>query len=90
MTPAREPAVVRYVVTHVNKDGMRTLAKAMQGRYTYATPEEAQQWIDQAIAANGDRLAEFYGLPLQVRPVECYPVHFDPMTCWFDDEESAS
>lgn len=78
------PSVIRYVVTHVNKDGMRTLAHAMQGRCTYATPEEAQAWIDAATKQNGERLKEFYGLPLEVRPVECYEGHHDPKTCWFD------
>jgi len=39
-------SVTRYVATYVNKKGERTLMQAMQGRYTYATPEEAQKWID--------------------------------------------
>ena len=78
---------VRYVATRINSDGMRQLASAMQGRHTYATPEEAQAWID-AIKANNspDRLADIWGAEpsLEVRPVVCYPGHFDPTTCYFD------
>ncbi len=31
----------RYVVTRIDRNGMRTLTHAAQGRETYATPEEA-------------------------------------------------
>lgn len=75
---------IRYVVTHIGKYGQRTLAHAAQGRHTYATPEEAQRWIDEATAANGARLADFYGLPLEVRAVACWPDHYDPKQTIFD------
>lgn len=75
----------RYVVTQLGKHGLRTLAHAAQGRYTYATPEEAQAWIDAAIAANGiERLADLYGLPIEVRACECWPGHFDPKGVYFE------
>jgi hypothetical protein len=78
-----EGTVTRYVVTHRGKDGIRTLAHACQGRCTYSTPQEAQAWIDAAIADNGEaRLAEFFGLPLLVCPVECWPGHHDPVTIY--------
>jgi len=79
-------SVTRYVVTHVNKDGMRTLAHAQQGRCTYATPEEAQAWIDAARANTSNNLQSVYPRPdtLEVRPCECWPVHFDPKGVWFD------
>ena len=32
----------------------------------------------------GELLAGVYGLPLEVRPVKCYPGHFDPMGVYFD------
>lgn len=75
----------RYVVTHVGKDGQRTLAHAMQGQHTYATRREAADWIASAFIVNGaERLQQFYGLPLEIREVECWPGHLDPKTCWFD------
>lgn len=77
--------MVRYVVTHINKDGVRTLAQAMQGRYTYDTPEKAQKWIDDILQGNNaTTINGLYGLPFEVRPVNCYEGHFDPKTCWFD------
>ena len=45
---------IRYVATRINSDGVRQLASAMQGRHTYATPEEAQAWIDAVKANNSE------------------------------------
>lgn len=83
--------VIRYVVTHINEDGMRTLCGPAQGRLTNATPEEAQVLLDNIIKNNrlemNGRIAGVYGLPLEVRPVKCYPGHFDPMGVFFNDED---
>jgi hypothetical protein len=81
--------VIRYVVTHLDKEGRRVLAHPRQGRHTYATPGEAQAWIDAALKNNSEStLRSVFGFPLEVRPVECFPGHFDPMTMYFDDEVS--
>lgn len=78
-------SVTRYVVTHVNKDGMRTLIGPAQGRHTYATREEAKQALLSILANNStSRLKEVYGFPLEVRACPCYPGHFDPQNVWFD------
>jgi hypothetical protein len=79
--------VMRYVVTQLNEFGYRTFAHARQGRHTYATFDEAEAWIKAAHAQNGERLAEFYGLPLEVRACECWPEHFDPMGIIFEPED---
>jgi hypothetical protein len=77
--------VTRYVVTHIGRNGLRTLAHAAQGRHTFETAQAAQEWIDAALAVNsGDTLASLYGLPLEVRPCECYAGHFDPVGVYFD------
>ena len=83
--------VIRYVVTHINKDGMRTLCGPAQGRLTKETAEEAQALLDAIMKNNrmeGELLAGVYGLPLEVRPVKCYPGHFDPMSVYFDTDDS--
>jgi len=78
-------SVIRYVVTHVNKDGMRTLVDKQQGQFTYATAALAQARLDAFTANNTpEQLAQYFGLPLEVRPVECWPGHFDPKSIWFD------
>jgi hypothetical protein len=82
-------AVTRYVITHLNKDGMRTLSTAMQGRHTHATEADAVVAMLQLEQANSAKqLASVYGAQalgtFQVRPCPCWPVHFDPQTCWFD------
>lgn len=78
--------VIRYVLTHLDKSGMRTLAGAAQGRWTYATHEEAESRLAELLAGNGaDRIAELYGQPLQVRPCTCWAGHFDPVSIYFDN-----
>lgn len=81
------PLVVRYVATCVNLDGVRTLVQAAQGRYTYATPAECQAWIDAIKASNDPEwLRQPFGRPAEweVRPVDCWPGHFDPVRIYFD------
>lgn len=82
-------SVVRYVATYVGQDGLRTLMTAAQGRNTYATPGEAQAWLDAvyAIGTNAPTtLASIWGENPQpeVRPVECWAGHFDPIGVYFD------
>ena len=77
--------VIRYVLTYIGADGMRTLAEPMQGRYTFATELEAQGSLDTLLAANSiDQIRSIWGARFEVRPVECWPGHFDPNTRWFD------
>lgn len=75
--------VTRYVVTHLN-NGKRTLAHSALGRDTYATRAEAKAWITSARKANGARLGEILGEPLEVRACECWAGHFDPVSIYFD------
>lgn len=81
--------VKRFVITHINRDGMRALASPQQGRYTYATREDAQKRLD-AIIANTTvaMIKSVWGLPLQVRECECYAGHFDPVGIFFDDPDA--
>ena len=71
---------IMYAITHVNKDGMRTLALANQGRYHYATWEDAERALD--LLREG--LVNKVGLnDLEIRAVECYS-HGDAIGIWFD------
>lgn len=86
---AADNPVIRYVVTHLDRNGMRTLAAAAQGHFTYATRAEAQSHLDAMLANNSDdRLRSVYGFPLEVRACRCWPVHFDPIGVYFDDVAS--
>lgn len=78
------PGVIRYVVTRVGKDGMRTLACPAQGRWTYEFPHEAREWIEAVSKNNSEETKRLCGFPLEIRPVECWPVHFDPKGIYFD------
>jgi hypothetical protein len=84
--PMREH-VIRYVITYVNKDGQRTLAHYAQGRFTYATADEAEKLMAAVTGNNSaSTIRQLYGdnPRFEVRPCPCYPGHFDPQTCWFD------
>lgn len=88
MSAARE-SVTRYVATYVNKDGMRTLMGAAQGRCTFMTPDGAQAWIDAVTNVNSaETVRQNWGDDprFEVRPCPCYPGHFDPQTVWFGED----
>jgi len=82
--------VTRFVVTHVNTHNMRSMTFAHQGRNTHATREEAEANMAAVLnGANGNDIPGVYGAQsvdtFEVRPVECYPGHFDPITRYFED-----
>jgi hypothetical protein len=80
-------SVTRYVGTYVKADGMRTLMQAAQGRNTYATAKEAQDWVDAVKSVNSaDTIKQIWGdnPRFEVRPCACWPGHFDPKGVWFD------
>lgn len=77
----------RYVATYIDRDGQRKLMGASQGRNTYATPEDAQTWLDAVVAnTDGARLRDLWGSDprFAVRPVWCWPGHFDPIGTYVD------
>ena len=80
-------AVVRYVTTYVNKEGLRTLTAAAQGRNTFDTRKEAEAHLDVMLANNGEsKLRQLFGDDprFEVRECLCWPGHFDPKGCYFD------
>lgn len=80
--------VIRYVATYVNREGMRTLMSAAQGRNTFATKAGAQAWIDAVSGVNSsETIRQIWGDDprCEVRACPCYPGHFDPETIWFDN-----
>lgn len=82
--------VTRYVVTHVNTKDMRCMTFAHQGRNTHATQAEAQEHLDAVLntGVNRNDIPGVFGAQsvgtFEVRPVECYPGHFDPITRYFE------
>lgn len=73
-----------YAITHVDKDGLRTLTFANQGRNHYETEKAARKHLN-AIHANNDVHAIWGDAAdtLEVRPVECYD-HGDAVGIYFD------
>jgi hypothetical protein len=90
--PRKFDTCTRYVLTKVDANGMRTLATPAQGRETHATEAEARERLARILdpATNADDvLRSVYGCTelMDVRPCECYAVHFDPVGVYFDDPE---
>lgn len=82
--------VMRWVITKVNKDGDRVLADPAQGRFTYATQQEAQARLDAITSSpnnSADTLRDVFGdvSTLAVRCVPCHPRHFDPIGIYAND-----
>jgi hypothetical protein len=81
--------IIRYVITHINKDGTRQLTSPQQGRYTHAAIGDAEMAKDSLLANNSEKLlAEVYGRQaigtFEVRPCKCHAGHFDPKGIYFD------
>lgn len=75
--------VKRFVITNMNAKGdLRVLTWPAQGRYTYATREEAEEVLlifhEGLRKVIGDRVST-----LEVTEVDCHDGHFDPTrTVW--------
>jgi hypothetical protein len=76
-------AACRFVLTYINKDGMRQLFGAAQGRNTYATKEEAENRLKAVLTNNSEDTLKNYP-KMEVRPCECWPIHFDPKGIYFE------
>lgn len=81
---------IRYVISHINRDGMRKMTYAIQGRNTLGSKEEAQKLLQDFLNNNYDALlSECYGSQalgtFEVSAVECYDEHNDPKGCWIQD-----
>jgi hypothetical protein len=79
----------RWVVTHVDRHGTRSLSYGAQGRWTWPSQEEAAEALEHLLAHNGEkRLAGIYGPQavgtFQVQQVECWPGHHDPKRTVFE------
>ena len=81
--------VTRYVLTAIGyRDGLRELVDPMQGRFTYATREEAQVQLNARLLANPPgRIRAIWGIgdDAKVRECECYADSFDPIGRYFDE-----
>lgn len=74
--------MIRYNVTHIQRDGLRVLLGPAQGRFMKDTREEAEESLRALLASNSsERLASLYGQQsigtFRVDSFECWD-HGDP------------
>ena len=67
----------RFAITHINRDGMRTLSCPNQGRNHRDHKEDADKLLEVCtLNTASDLLAQIYGKQavgtFEVRPVKCY------------------
>lgn len=80
--------VTRYTLAAVKESGMRRLMLATQGRYTWATPEGALEYLKVILSNNTPAvILEHYGADPAVVQVKCYADHFDPVGVWFEESD---
>ncbi len=82
---------IRYVVSYINKDGMRRMMSAAQGRNTHAARAEAEEDLKNVLENNTrDLLEGVFGKDaydtFAVSAIECWPGHNDPKGIWIDEE----
>ena len=75
--------VFRWVITHVNKFGLRVLTFAQQGRETYTTKDEAEKALVLLKPSLRAKVLGEYANTLRVKRVECWPEHYDPKRSCF-------
>ena len=76
--------MTRYAITHINRDGMRTLTFGNQARKIYDTMSEALIAMELFKPSLRDKVLGTMADSLEVRPVDCYE-HGDAKGVWFDD-----
>lgn len=75
----------RYAITHIGKDGLRTLSLRNQGRHHYDTRSAAEKALEVFRGPNGliKVLTPEQVATLEVRAVQCYD-HGDAVGIYFD------
>ena len=80
----------RYVITHINRDGMRALSLPNQGQHHFDEKEAADAWLKSFNQNNSEStLVQLFGRQalgtFEVRPCQCYD-HGDAVGIYFDSE----
>lgn len=82
---------LRFVISHINKDGFRSMTYVNRGENTKATREAAEKLLRNFIENNtSEVLSGVYGSQsigtFEISAIECYPSHFDPIGHYIDEE----
>jgi len=82
---------IRYMISFMNKDGMRQITAPMQGRNTLGSKEEAKKELAAFLKNNHpDTLKSIFESgcmeTFEVSAIECYPGHNDPKGCWVNED----
>lgn len=75
--------MIKYAITHICDNGMRTLTFANQGRHHYETRELAEEALKLFEPSLRAKILGARADTLEVREVDCYD-HGDAKGVWFD------
>ena len=83
--------VIRYIISNIDKDDMRSMTYPCQGRNTRGSKQEAQKDLQDFLSANTeDQIVRIFGKQaagtFEVSAVECYDGHFDPVGVFVKEE----
>jgi hypothetical protein len=81
--------MIKYNISYMAKNGLRTLMGANQGRFFKDTREDAEQWLHVILTNTGeDKLVEIYGKQVRgtfrVDAFSCYE-HGDAKSVYIDE-----
>ncbi len=79
----------RWVITHIGVHGLLRMTDPAQGRYTYATEDEAERRMRAILSNVTNDAAGVFGEQsvgtFEVRRVECWPGHHDPKSFYVEE-----
>lgn len=83
--------IIRYVISHMNKDGLRAMTYSHQGRNTKATKKEVETELSHFNKNNSENtLISVFGSQaletFEVSAIRCYDGHHDPMGCFIEED----
>lgn len=82
---------IRYVLSYIDREGLRKMVCPVQGRHTHETRKIAEEHLSALLNNNTEELLlDVYGPKsvgtFAVSAVECWPGHNDPKGCYIREE----
>lgn len=82
---------IRYVISRIDKDGLRVMIGPQQGRSTFATTQVADEYLKEVLKNNSEEtLINIFGQQaigtFRMSAIECWPGNNDPKGIYIQKE----